>query len=344
MSHGRPVIPAPHTRFRHPFLVLEENRFAYHALRLLLRPQKHPAVVFIYGPSGTGKTHLLIDFVRQMARQAPSRQTLTVTGSEFAREFSQAAHAGTVADFQHRYRQLDLLILENLHELRRSPQTLLQLLVLMDELSHRGGHVVTTSLCSAAELSFLPARLANRCRGGLCAPLTHLSQTSRRLLLEHFASTHQIPMTAAAIALLAERLPGSPASMLDAMGRIDALARRCRRSIDEAFAAEFLANDRAVRPTTLPAIVRTVARHFGVRVADLRSQKRHHCIARARHIAIYLARQLTDETTVSISRYFGQKSHASTAYAAARIEGCAASDRSLRQTLARLRQSLLEQS
>lgn len=329
-------------RFNEPFLLMRENRFAHTALSRL-RAQTNalsPRLVFLYGPSGTGKSHLVRQHVREQQRRDSRLRTRIITASEFADQFATASDNKSIDRFQKRYRSSDVFVCEDVGSLQKRTESQRQFIPILDEVLLAGGSVLLTCDRLPGELLDFSSRLVSRCHGGICARIDLPAYNSRISLLRHYATTRQIPVPEEAIQLLAERLAVSPRELLAAILQLDACSQWKGRSIDVVLVRRYL--DGEVRPPSisLATIARVVARHFGVTVAAIRSSRRQHGQVLPRQVAMLLSRELSDRSLRSIAGYFGRRNHATVLHACGRINELMANNAALRRHVTEIRNAL----
>jgi len=322
------------------FVVLPENRFAHAALTAETDPAAARRPVYLYGPSGSGKTHLAAHAVLLWQSRSPGLCVRQWTASEFAAEFAESSTNRTIPLFQTVTRQIDFMVLEDIHALEGRPETQMQLLSLTNELLANDCQIVWTSHKSPGELvKFLP-RLVSRFRGGVLAPIRLPGPTSRQSLIEHFAKSRQIAMTPGAVRYLANDLAVSPRELQAAILRLAAVARQERRTVDSDLVRKFLAHDLPPPRLNLTDICRAVARQFGTTAADLRSRRRDRRSALPRQCAMLLARELTTGNLADIGRFFGGRDHSTVVHSCQRLADLLEHDPDLRSNLNQIRHAL----
>ena len=322
-------------RESHAFLVVRENQLAFQTvMRLKSRhPRMTSPVVTLIGPPGSGKSHLARQLHRDVVDEHSDTSILRTSAAEFTGKFQRAALESQIREFQRAHREkIDLLIFEDLQELQTRPEVQQQLLAMVDDLLGSGGRVLFTARRSPGEVKGLSRRLVNRCQGGILIDLQLPGEASRRKLIEHFASSLNFVLPGPTIAVLANRGPTIPADLLAFVGRLR--QHRSKGPITPDDLAVFLVA--ASAPPTVHEIAKRVSRHFGVTLTDLKSSSRQASLVTARHVAMYLARDLAQTHFAAIGEYFGGRNHASVMYACQRVEEHKDSDPVLRMDLEKL--------
>jgi chromosomal replication initiator protein len=324
-----------------PFLLLAENRFAHAAIQQSIRRrQNRTPLVYLYGPAGIGKSHLATQFLKLHLARNPASQYSFRAARDFADDLAIAIRKQETSDFQDAYRQLDVLILENVESLERRESAQWELLWTLDSLRSSKRAVLITSQKRTGELSRFIPRLVSRFRAGVSASVEMPSLVSRIQLIEHFSSTRQIPLTKEAGLFLAENLPISPADLLAALESLDLIARDEHRSFDREFAKLFLPRLPSLPSYTIPNVADAVARRFRVNVSDLRSRARGRGFVVPRQCAMLLAREFALAPHKEIGSYFGNRSHSTVIYACQKIEERIQTEPELRQQLQDIRTKL----
>jgi chromosomal replication initiator protein len=324
------------------FLVLGENKLAFTAVeRLLKRPSRSAgALTYLYGPSGTGKSHLVRHLVRELRSADPGARIVSLTASEFANEFAESAEKNRLAEFVERFRACDLFACEDLQTIGRRGETQRLLVTILDEVAGSGGHVLITSSTLPGVVPGLQPRLLSRCRGGVHAGMGLPGMESRVSLLSHFASARQLAISPEAVEEIAALRPGSPRDLQAILLQLETAARHHKARLDRAFVQRILRGEEQRQKTTLNDVARAVARHFGVRMADLKSSTRQQGLAVPRQCAMYLGRSLTNEPLTKIAVFFGRKNHTAVIHACRRTQSSIEEEPALRQHLAQIRAAL----
>ncbi|MCA9072617.1 MAG: AAA family ATPase, partial [Planctomycetaceae bacterium] len=312
-----PMFPVKET-----FLPLPENRLAVAAVEEFFQAptSRLGRLVFVSGPSGTGKSLLLREFLRQNPSVTRNSDSAILTASEWSAEFAEASQNQTIDAFQEKYRSLELLILEDIAPLsgRRESQTQLQ--AVLDEILSVGGRVLISSNQPAGSLERFSRRLINRFHGGVSVSIRLPDFDSRVQLLQHFAAARQIPLPTSVAEVLAHALPVSPRELLASLIQLETLARRQKASLTPALTEHYLHQEIMPQPATLSEVAKAVARQFDVPLSGLRGKKRAQGVVLPRQCAMFLARELTDQSLLTIAQFFGRRHHSTVVHACKRME------------------------
>lgn len=323
-----------------PFLVVDENRFAWTAIQSALRDaaskENRGRVVFLYGPSGTGKSHLC-ELVRRQ---------LTKTGAENVLQYDSVELLDRLGP-EHRHEEFwpeqtsaaRVLIVEDLQHLRhQSVQRAFAWRI--DEMIRRGTIGLFTSIVSPGELTGFVPRLKSRLLGGNVIPIQVPAAASRLKLLEHFCSHLQVALPHEVLKLFSRELAVSPRELLGTLLRFEELARTRREIATLPLARAFLRQEPEDSQLTIHEIAKATARQFGVRLADMKSKARDQSITLSRQCAMFLSRELIGAHLSKIGEYFSGRSHNTVLHACKRIAGLLDEDAGLRRQVDTLRRSI----
>lgn len=348
ISRGRPM---------GEFISGPENEEAVAALCLLLarladeRPLPFQPLV-LYGPAGTGKSHLAGGLACELRHRAPQARIVHLFAADFARELNAAIDARSVAEWQQRQREARLLILEDLEHLAGKALAQEELCRTLDSLSRSGALVVLTSPVAPADLAQFSAALRSRLLGGLALGLKIPGTAARSEILRRLAAARNLAATAEATATLAEGLTASVRELAGALAYLEIAARQrdgraepaamsaAPTVIENDLAAAYLAMRSTRRAPSLHVIAVRTAKYYSLKLTDLRGPARHRQVALARSVAIYLARQLTTQSLERIGKYFGGRDHTTVLHASRRIAQLVEVDTEPRRAVEHLRELL----
>jgi chromosomal replication initiator protein len=301
-----------------PFLMLPENRFAFEAMASIGEGKPRP--IFLYGPSGVGKSHLARHAARAFLLREPAARVQHLTAAEFAAEFSEASSSRSIPLFQSATRDFDLFILEDLQALDRRPETQEQLLALCNDLTAAGRQIIWTSRSSPGDLGGFLRKLVSRFRAGVLAQIKLPGCESRTRLLHHFAELQGVALPAEAAQLLAAGLAVSPRELWAVLTQVEALARQQKCLPGSDLVRKFLRHEVAPCRLRLDDICRAVGRQFGITPAQLRSRKQSRGVVVPRQCAMLLARRLSGKSLKQIGNFFGGRDHSTVIHACRRLE------------------------
>jgi chromosomal replication initiator protein len=269
--------------------------------------------LFLHGPTGTGKTHLISALVREATTRRPDLVVALLSpGDEPADEPSQLP---------------DLLILEDVQHLAAArAETWVQRI---DECLAREQQLVFTATVGPRDLVHLPARLTSRLAGGLVVGLEPFARESRLTFLRDRAQRRQLAVAPEVLAWLAEHVGGSGRQLEGALLRLETLVRlhETTPAVDEV-AAHFRIEADAAQPT-VEHIAQRVSRYFQVQPRDLVSRRRCRSALVPRQVGMYLARQLTPLSLHQIGAYFGGRDHSTVLHACRKVERALTRDAAL---------------
>jgi chromosomal replication initiator protein len=322
------------------FLAGPENGLigvAVSALLDELTPRYNPLV--ICGPSGTGKTHLARGLAakRLLACQAGDGRVVFVSGADFARLLHDAITADATASFRERFRGASLVILDDLTQLATKRVAQQEVIHTLDAVIDAGGQVVVTSRAMPSRIVGLSTALASRLAGGLTVTLSPPSAAARLALIERFASLRRIALPHPAARTLADGLDATAPELSGALAELQMRAQLDGAAIDTNRVRRFLADRRSRLRPKLKTIASLAAKHFGLRIGDLRGSSRRRAVVEARGAAIHLARQLTGKSLEEIGRYFGGRDHTTVLHSLETTEARLRNDPAIRRATADIR-------
>ena len=298
------------------YLVGPENALAHGASLAVARGEPGSSPLVVVGPAGSGKSRLLAGLAAEWMARRPGAPIAHLPAEAFADACHEAAgrdDPAAWAELRDRYRNLDLLAIDDLHALARSPLALAELAATLDALDAAGASVAASTRDAADRYAGWPPRLADRLRGGLTVRLDPPGPSTRRRYLHDRCRARGLTLAASTLDAMADAADGYRA--LDGRLARLALAARVERRPADAALAESLGAEAALAPPTIAAVTRLVASHFGVRPRDLRSASRRSGLVAARHLAILLARDLTGASHAALGASFGDRDPATIRHA-----------------------------
>jgi chromosomal replication initiator protein len=301
------------------FIVGACNRVGYAAaLSVVEEPGQGANPLVLHGPVGTGKTHLLEGIYAGLRKSQPEWRVCFVTAEDFTNRFVQAMRLGKLAAFRKHFREVDALLLDDLHFLASKRATQEEFLHTFDALQADGRQVVLTCDCHPRLAdSFMP-ELTDRLLGGAVWGLTPPDADTRLALLRAKSLRgSEAPVADAVLQYLAGQLRGNVRELEGALHSVQHFGKVAGRKVDLTLAREALADllRHSVRVVQLADVERAVSEVLRLEAGALQSKKRAWHCAHPRMLAVFLARKHTSATYTEVGHYFGGRNH-STAVAA----------------------------
>ncbi|HEV7807882.1 MAG TPA: chromosomal replication initiator protein DnaA [Solirubrobacteraceae bacterium] len=304
------------------FVIGASNRFAHAAaLAVAELPGQAYNPLFLYGPPGLGKTHLLHAIGNYICAHGGGLRVRSTTAERFTSEFVTALQTRDVEDFKARFRETDVLLIDDVQFLQRKAKTEEEFFHTFNALHETGSQLVLTCDRLPADMAALEARLLERFQAGLVAEIKPPDLPTRLTILRKRVQHDGIELAdEGALHAIAHRITSNARALEGALIRIVAYHSLTRRPIDVELANEVLAglypNARpAQQALTIERIQQLTCEAFSISREELLSSGRSGRVAWPRQVAMYLARQHTGETLPAIGRQFGGRNHTTVMYA-----------------------------
>ena len=327
------------------FVIGDCNRLAHAAaLAVAELPAQAYNPLFICGPPGVGKTHLLSSIAGLLLSHSPGLTVRCTTGEAFTNEFLGALGGGQTGGFKDRFRHVDVLLLDDVQFLERKARTEEEFFHTFNALHDGGRQIVLTSDRPPHDLQALEDRLRDRFEAGLVADIQPPDLTTRLAILRKRAHDDRINLADdLALSVIAERIVTNVRALEGALIRVVAFSSLTARPLTGELADEVL---RSLYPYAHPAahkaqrsiadIQLAACTHFSLSLEELLSSSRTPRIAWPRQIAMYLARELTGESLPAIGRHFGGRDHTTVLHAWRRTTTRIATDHTAREAVEEL--------
>ncbi len=313
------------------FVIGAGNRFAHAAA---LAVSETPGVVynplFIYGGVGLGKTHLLHAVGQYVEDQDPSMKVKYVTCENFTNDFINSVRDNAPLGFQKRYRENDVLLIDDIHFLEGKIETQEAFFHTFNALYEENKQIVITSDRHPKYIPTLEDRLVSRFEWGLVTDIQPPDLETRIAILRKKALMDQLEVDDEVLTFIASKVSTNIRELEGALVRILAYASLYGRTVSVDLSEEVLKDilpDAAYREIPVELIQHEVCRYFGISKSDLIGASRSKAFAYPRQIAMYLCRELTDESLPKIGRAFGGRDHSTVMHATAKIANLINSDR-----------------
>jgi chromosomal replication initiator protein len=330
------------------FVIGDCNRLAHAAaLTVAEMPAQAYNPLFICGPPGVGKTHLLSSIASLLLSHSPGATVRCTTGEVFTNEFLEALGGGRTNDFKERFRRVDVLLIDDVQFLERKTKTEEEFFHTFNALHDAGRQIVLTSDRPPHDLQALEDRLRERFEAGLVADIKPPELATRMTILRKRAHQDGIELDDLALVAIAERVTNNVRALEGALIRVVAFSSLTGRPVTAALANEVLdtlypraRSPLEPRPRSIAEIQAAACDHFGLSADELLSSARTQRIAWPRQVAMYLARELTDESLPAIGRHFGGRDHTTVLHAWRRTAARIAEDDVSRQAVESLCKNL----
>ena len=341
-SSPAPAIKATNT-FEN-FIVGPENEMAHGAsLAVAKEPGHYYNPLFIHGPTGLGKTHLMHAIAHSVYAANPQARIAYISSETFTNDFIQALQAGNVASFRRRYRELDLLLIDDIHFLAGKESTQDEFFHTFNELHNNHKQVVLTSDRPASEIAKLQERLVSRFQWGMVCSIQAPGLETRIAILRKKAAARGLDLQPEIAEFIASRIARNVRNLEGAVTRIVGLVGMTRKPLELAQVEKLLHDilvEEASHTLTAEVIQRKVAEHYRIQMSDMTSKRRMQNIAFPRQVAMYLATQLTGMSLVSIGQAFGGRDHGTVIHARKTVVNQMEVDANVRRTVEYLRAQL----
>lgn len=308
--------------------------------------------VLFYGPSGVGKTHLLrgIFTAVQNERQKTTRKgsghfkAYYLTGNDFVRYFTEALQTRTTTDFRHRYRNAEFFVLDDLDSLREKEVAQEEFFFVFDELLSDGKTVLLSLPTFPGDRPGFSERLLARLLGGTLIPLAMPTVVTRRYFLSELAGALRFSVSESLLEYAAKELTVSLPTLYGIFVQMT-FELRAEKKIPDITAAgkAFLRKQIKGLAPSIDSIAKRTAKHFNIKLSEIKGDKRNLTIAKVRNIAVYLSRELTGKSFKEIGEYFGGRDPSTIRHLVSCIAEQMRTNPTLRNELLRL-QSLLPQT
>ncbi|MFJ6617557.1 chromosomal replication initiator protein DnaA [Kitasatospora sp. NPDC091335] len=318
------------------FVIGASNRFAHAAaVAVAEAPAKAYNPLFIYGESGLGKTHLLHAIGHYSRSLFPGTRVRYVSSEEFTNEFINSIRDGKADTFRRRYRDMDILLVDDIQFLASKESTQEEFFHTFNTLHNANKQIVLSSDRPPKLLTTLEDRLRNRFEWGLITDVTPPELETRIAILRKKAIQEQLNAPADVLEFIASRITRNIRELEGALIRVTAFANLNRAPVDLELAGIVLkdlipgGDEDAGPEITAQVIMQQTAAYFGLGVDDLCGSSRSRVLVTARQIAMYLCRELTDLSLPKIGAQFGGRDHTTVMHADRKIRSLMAERRSI---------------
>jgi chromosomal replication initiator protein len=326
------------------FVVGPNNEIAHAAsLAVAQTPARTYNPLFIYGGVGLGKTHLMQAIGQYVWAKKKNPKVMYLSSELFINEFIDAIQHSNLVKFRKRYRQADLLLIDDIQFLGGKERSQEEFFHTFNTLFDGHKQIVLSSDRPASEIANLEHRLVSRFEWGLTAELQPPDIETRMAILRKKARTLQIKLRDEVFEFIASRIRSNVRRLEGALMRAASFASLSGKELTQEVVEHLLKDilqEEGRHSITIEQIQRRVAEHFDVRVADMTSKRRPASIAFPRQVAMYLARELTKASLNEIGEAFGGRDHGTVLHACKLVKRRMGEQDNIRQTISFIDSSL----
>ena len=333
------------------FVVGPANRLPYAAAQAVSESPGHAYnPLFLYGSVGLGKSHLLQGIAHRVAERHPELRLLYISCETFVTHYVRAMERKDLQVFRELYRELDVLIIDDIHFLANKSGTQEEFFHTFNALYNEQKQIVISSDSPPEQIPELEQRLVSRFKMGLAAVIESPSFEMRVALFRQKANERGLQLLDEVVTFLAEHITNNVREIEGAIKLLDAHVELLGRTLtlrDVQMALADSLRDRGASPgtpITMDRIIAVVNEHFNTKLADLQSKKRTKSITLPRQICMYLAKRHTPHTLEEIGGYFGGRDHSTVIHAVDKITRLVTDDAITATLTARLEARLIGSS
>jgi len=328
------------------FIVGENNKYAYAAaVAVAEAPSEAYNPLFIYGGSGLGKTHLMHAIGHYILQNSPNLKVLYVSSEMFTNEFITALEKRKMSEFKNKYRKIDVLLIDDIQFIEGKERIQEEFFHTFNSLHELNKQIIITSDMAPNKLQNIDERLRSRFQWNIIADISNPDYETRVAILRKKAQLENVEINAEleeVIQLIAEKIKVNIRELEGAFIRILTFSTLMNEKIDLKFAKNILrdilsSSDLKVTPET---IKKSVCKYFNIKIADIESAKRTKNLAFPRQIAMYLCREITEESYPKIGEHFGKRDHTTVIHACQKIELELKTNESLKEVIDNLNKEL----
>ena len=320
------------------FIVGSSNKFAHAAaLAVATHDTRNYNPLFIHGDSGLGKTHLLFAIMNEVKNRKPDSFVVYVKGEQFTNELIAAIKNQTTPEFREKYRKADYLLVDDIQFIAGRDSTQEEFFHTFNTLYESGKQIVLTSDRPPKEIKTLEDRLRTRFEMGLMADIQPADFETRIAIIQRKAELLHMDMPLDVEEYIANNLKSNIRQLEGAVKNIKANSLIYENKPVTILMAQNairdILNDSQPVPVTIGKIITEVARTFNVSEQDIKSNKRAANISRARQVAMYVIKDITQMSMAAIGDEFGGRDHSTFVYAISQTEKAMKTDSRLRETI-----------
>jgi len=333
--------PAPSTQFDHRyrfenFIVGNSNQFAHAAARGVVESVSHSYnPLFLYGGVGLGKTHLMHAIGHEILGRDPAKQVMYLPAEQFVNELINSIRFDRMPAFRDRYRTIDVLLIDDIQFIANKERTQEEFFHTFNTLYTSQKQIILSSDCSPRNIPALEERLRSRFEWGLIADIQPPELETKIAILRRKAEVDEIDLDDDVALFIAQHVKSNIRELEGLLNRVRAFASLTGQRISLDLTKDTLrdilpANGQRV---TSGEIIKFVARHYGLKVSEIKSRNNSKHISFPRQVAMYLCKKLTRLSFPDIGKQFNNKHHSTVMYSVEKIDQLREKDPDLDRTV-----------
>jgi len=318
------------------FVVGSSNQFAHAAARAVAEsPSRSYNPLFLYGPVGLGKTHLLHAIGHHVRTRHPGLKVQYLTAEQFVNQLINSLRFKSMPSFRERFRSIDVLLVDDIQFLANKERTQEEFFHTFNTLYTSQRQIILSSDSSPRAIPAIEERLRSRFEWGLIADIQAPDLETKVAILRRKADLDGVAVPDDVALFVANQVKSNVRELEGLLNRVVAFASLTAKPMSLDLAKETLRDilPENGRRATAAEIIKFVARHYGLKVGEIKSRSNAKQIAFPRQVAMYLCKQLTDLSYPEIGRQFNDKHHSTVMYSVEKIEQLRATNAELARTL-----------
>lgn len=343
VDHSKKALLNPKYSFD-TFVIGKGNQMAHAAALVVAEdPGSIYNPLFFYGGVGLGKTHLMHAIGHQMLQNRPNAKVKYVSSETFTNEFINSIQTKNSEQFRNEYRNVDLLLVDDIQFLAEKEATLEEFFHTFNDLYNENKQIVLTSDRPPNDIPKLPERLVSRFAWGLSVDITPPDLETRIAILRKKADAERLEIPDDTLSYIAGQIDSNIRELEGALVRVQAFATINGEDITTSLAADALKSLKSVgskNHLSILQIQEEVAKYYHIQLKDLKGKKRVKSIVVPRQISMYLSREMTENSLPKIGAEFGGKDHTTVIHAHEKIQQLLEKDPTIQKEVSDIKNSL----
>ena len=306
------------------FVVGPSNKLAFAAAKAVAdHPAEHYNPLFIYGDSGLGKTHLIYSIAHEIREKRPDARIIYIKGDDFINEFIETVRSGKGHDFRMKYREADLLLVDDIQFVAGKEETQNEFFHTFNTLYESRRQIVLTSDRPPQEMTKLDDRLRTRFEWGLLVDVQPPDLETRTVIVQNKAAQLGMALDSSLVSYIAENVTANVRQLEGTVKKVKAYSDLLGKEMDpdevKKTIQDMLRKENEYIPS-VDTIILEICKVYRLEDKVIRGQQRDRDAVTARQIAMYLIRRMTNLPTTTIGKYFGDRDHTTVMHSLDKVE------------------------